>query len=306
MQLARPILAARAGPTQSALRIRMNSLTSRRLCGFCLLALAILTPARAQENGSYRFSPVNQYGLELTARYWNPIIDYVSAKSGLKLQLKIGRTSADTTAYVLAHEVDFVFSNHLFSPDRDRLGWKTFGRRDTPPLHSQIVVLADSPIQKLEQLAEQPVAFPGPEALIAYKFSYAQLLKRNIPVQVVFGGNMDGAFAQLVSGKAKAAGANSQLTAGWARRENKSVRVLWQSEPLHDLALMASKNVPEKDLQAVRRAFLEMGRDPQGQKILAAASDLVKLPANAGFIASNGSEYGAYRSFYQNAPANLR
>jgi len=35
------------------------------------------------------------------------------------------------------------------------------------------------------------VAFPGPEALVAYKFSYAQLLNRNIPVEVVFGGNMD-------------------------------------------------------------------------------------------------------------------
>lgn len=290
----------------------MNSFRQRRLAGPCLLlalAASMLAPAgqaQEKETGVYRFSPVNQYGIELTARYWNPIIEYVSAKSGLKLRLKIGRTSADTTAYVLAGEVDFVFSNHLFSPDRDQLGWKTFGRRDTPPLHSQIVVLADSPIQKLEQLAGQPVAFPGPEALVAYKFSYAQLLKRDIPVQVVFGGNMDGAFAQLLSGKAKAVGANSQLTAGWAKRENKTVRVLWQSEPLHDLALMASKGVPEGDLRAVRRAFLEMGADPQGKKILAAVSELVKLPVQAGFVASNGAEYGAYRGFYQNAPANLR
>ena len=87
------------------------------------------------------------------ASYWNPIIAYVSERSGVKLQLKIGRTSADTTAFVLAQEVEFVFSNHLFSPERDQLGWKTFGRRQTPPLHSQIVVLADSPIQKLAQLA---------------------------------------------------------------------------------------------------------------------------------------------------------
>ena len=124
---------------------------------------------------------------------------------------------------MLANEVEFVFSNHLFSPERDQLGWKTFGRRQTPPLHSQIVVLADSPIQKLAQLANEQVAFPGPEALVAYKMAYAQLLNRNIPVQVVFGGNMDGAFAQLASGKAKAVGANSQLTEGWSKREGKPV-----------------------------------------------------------------------------------
>lgn len=281
-----------------------------RLFALPALLAAVLLPMSAtvlaQEPAALRFSPVNQYGIELTASYWNPIIDYVSSKSGVKLQLKIGRTSADTTAYVLANEVEFVFSNHLFSPERDHLGWKVFGRRDTPPLASQIVVLADSPIQKLEQLANLPVAFPGPEALVAYKFSYAQLLNRKIPVEVVFAGNMDGAFAQLASGKAKAVGANSQLTEGWSKRENKPVRVLWQSEPLYDLALMASKKVSPKDLQAVSKAFIEMGKDPQGQRVLAAAAELVKLPAGTAFAASNGSEYGTYRSFYQTAPVNLR
>ncbi|MGI9132730.1 MAG: phosphate/phosphite/phosphonate ABC transporter substrate-binding protein, partial [Rhodoferax sp.] len=174
------------------------------------------------------------------------------------------------------------------------------------PIHSQIVVLADSPYSRLEQLADQVVSFPGPEALVAYKFAYAQLLARNIPVQVVFGGNMDGAFAQLASGKAKATGANSQLTEGWSKRENQPVRVLWQSEPLHDLALMASKKVPEKDLQAVARAFLDMPKDPQGQKVLATAAELVKLPPSTVFVASNGSEYAAYRNFYQSAPPSLR
>jgi phosphonate transport system substrate-binding protein len=275
--------------------------------GLALLGVGVgANLASAQEAPTYQFSPVNQYGIELTASYWNPIIDYVSAKSGVKLQLKIGRTSADTTAYVLAHEVEFIFSNHLFSPERDHLGWKVFGRRQTPPLFSQIVVLADSPVQKIEDLIDQSVAFPGPEALVAYKFSYAQLLNRKIPVQVVFAGNMDGAFAQLASGRVKAAGTSSQLSEGWSKRENKALRVLWQSDALNDLALMAAKKVPEKDVQAVGRAFFEMSKDPEGQKILAKAADLVKLPANTGFVPSTGAEYGAYRAFYQNAPANLR
>jgi len=93
------------------------------------LALAGRRPLTRAGSPGLPLFPVNQYGLELTARYWNPIIEYITAKSGVKLQLKIGRTSADTTAYVLANEVEFVFSNHLFSPDRDHLGWKVFGRR---------------------------------------------------------------------------------------------------------------------------------------------------------------------------------
>ena len=274
--------------------------------GVGLAGLLACVPASAQESGVYRFSPVNQYGIELTASYWNPIVDYVSTKSGVKLQLKIGRTSADTTAYVLANEVEFVFSNHLFSPDRDHLGWKVFGRRDTQPIRSQIVVLAESPITRLEQLANQTMAFPGPEATVAYKFSYANLLNQKIPVQVVFAGNMDGAFAQLASGKVKAVGTHTQLSSGWSKREGKAVRALWESEPLNDLALMASKHVAAKDLAAVSKAFLEMGRDPQGQKVLAGVSELVKLPPTTSFVPSTGADYTAYRNFYQTAPASLR
>lgn len=277
------------------------------LAGLGMSAAAALTGrAVAQDATVYRFSPVNQYGIELTAKYWNPIIEHVSARSGVRLQLKIGRTSADTTAYVLANEVEFLFSNHMFSPEREQMGWRVFGRRQTAPIHSQIVVLGSSPIQRLEELEGQQVAFPGPEATVAYKFAYAQLLKRNINVQVVFGGNMDGAFAQLLSGKVRAAGTHSQLAEGWSRREGQALRALWQSEPLHDLPLMASRKVPEKDLQAVARAFIEMGRDPVGQRVLAQSSELVKLPANTQFVASNGSEYGAYRAFYQSAPPSLR
>jgi phosphonate transport system substrate-binding protein len=69
---------------------------------------------------------------------------------------------------------------------------------------------------------------------------------------------------------------------------------------------MAAKSVPEKDLQAVSKAFLGMSKDPEGQKILVDAAQLVKLPSSTGFVVSSGAEYTAYRNFYQTAPANLR
>lgn len=268
-----------------------------------LALLGLAAPAGAQE---YRFSPVNQYGIKLTAEYWNPIIQYVSEKSGVKLSLKIGRTSADTTSYVLAQEVEFVFSNHLFSPEREQLGWKVFGRRNAPPVHGQIVVPADSPIKDLAELGGQDVGFAGPEALVIYKVPYAYLMSRNIDVRVVFGGNQDSSLVQMFSGKVKAAGGNSQLVEGFVRREGKPVRVLWQSEPFHDLALMAAGKVPDKDVKAVAAAFFNMHKDPKGREILAQASQAVGLGSEAYFIAATGADYASYRRFYQTAPVALR
>jgi len=266
--------------------------------------IAGAVPALAQQS-SYNFSPVNQWDIKLTAAYWNPIIAYVSERSGVKLNLKIGRTSADTTSYVLANEVEFVFSNHLFSPEREKLGWKVFARRNTPPVLGQIVVPEDSTITDVAQLKGQDVAFAGPEAFYIYKVPYAHLLSKNIDVKPVFAGNQNAAFAQLFSGKVVAAGGNSQLVEGYTRREGKKFRVLWSSEPYTDLALMASGKVPERDTKAVSAAFIGMSKDPKGQEILHQASKEVGLPQDAYFIAATGADYASYRRFYQSAPAAL-
>ena len=51
----------------------------RRLLALAAAGLAApFTGALAQDSGGYRFSPVNQYGISLTAAYWNPIIAWVS------------------------------------------------------------------------------------------------------------------------------------------------------------------------------------------------------------------------------------
>lgn len=262
------------------------------------------TLASAQQ-ATYNFSPVNQYDISLTAAYWNPIIAYVSEKSGVKLNLKIGRTSADTTSYVLTKEVEFVFSNHLFSPEREQLGWKVFGRRNTQPLLGQIVVPADSPITDIAQLKGQEVAFAGPEAFIVYKVPYAYLLSRNVDVKVVFAGNQNAAFAQLFAGKVQASGGNSQLVESFTRREGKKFRVLWSSEAFQDLALMASSKVPEADTRKVAAAFIDMYKDPRGREILHQVSKEVGLPNDAYFVAATGSDYAAYKRFFQSAPTSL-
>jgi phosphonate transport system substrate-binding protein len=284
----------------------MTFLFLRAIASFLVLAWLGTAGAHAQQPPAYRFSPVNQYGINMTAAYWNPILAHVSQRSGVKLQLKLGRTSADTTSYVLAQEVEFVFTNHLFSPERDGLGWRVFGRRQTPPVRGQIAVPFESPLTDLAQLQGKEIAFPGPEAVISYKVPHAQLMAQQIDVKIVFGGNTDGALAQMFSGRVHAVGVNSQLLENYEKREGKKARVLWSSAPLHDLALMAAEKVPEATLKAVAQAFFGMATDPQGQEVLRQASRLVNLPTDTRFVPSDGSEYGAYRDFYRTAPPLLR
>ena len=277
-----------------------------RLVPAVLAGLFVAGPACAGDTPVYHFSPANQYNLQVSASFWNPIIGYVSRRSGVPLDLKLGRTQADTTSYVLAREVDFAFTNHLFNRERARLGWTVFGRRDGPPLQGQIVVPADSPVRSLADLAGAPVAFPGPEAVVAYKVAYAELLRQHVPVNVIFASSMDGAFTQLFAGKVKAAGANSQLVQHYSARERKAFRVLWSSEPFNDLALMASPRVPAAQVHAVAQAFFDMDKDPEGHRILAAAAALVHASEPLSFVAAGDADFAGYRAFYADAPVAVR
>lgn len=270
----------------------------------CILAFSSTSVLADQP--VYRFSPVNQWDIPRTAAYWNPVINYVSRKSGVKLELKIGRTSADTTAYVLAQEVEFVFSNHLFSPERDKLGWKVFGRRVGPQLKGQIAVLDSSPIRTLADLNGKDVAYAGPEAFVGYLLPQAELLNRNIKVNAVFAGNQNAAFAQLLAGKAEAVGSNSALIDGYSEKNGTRFRVLWTSEGYMDLALMSSGKVAPADAQAVADAFLTMHKTREGAAILRKVSEEVGMSPDTYFLSASGRDYENYRRFYATAPLPVR
>ena len=263
-------------------------------------------PAKVSSEFSYNFSPVNQYNLELMVTYWNPILLYVSSTSGVRLNLRLGRTGLETTAAVVAGESDFAFTNHLFSPDRVKLGWMVVARRDAPPVSGQIVVPALSPIKTLADLEGKTMTVPSPEALIAYKVTLTHLSEKKINITSVFAGNSDAAFSQMFAGRADAMGVNSQLMTEYSTREDRKLRVLWSSPPFHDLALMASPRVPLAKVQAVAQAFIGMHKDPVGKQVLEAAANAVKTQNPISFVASTDADYADYRDFYRRAPASLR
>jgi phosphonate transport system substrate-binding protein len=113
---------------------------------------------------------------------------------------------------------------------------------------------------------------------------------------------------KLFAGKVKAVGGNSQLIEGYERREKKAFRVLWSSDGYHDLALMASSKVPEKDMKAVAAAFNGMVSRPQrpGDHCTRLRSKRRSERRRLLHSGHGTADYASYRKFYQTAPTSLR
>jgi len=109
-----------------------------------LVAAFLMNAPCAFAQQAYSFNVLRQRSIALTAQFWNPILTHVSRKSGVPLKqvhspLKSGPDIDEAIAF------DFVFTNILFTPSRDRLGYRVIARPAGPGLRSQIIVPKATP-----------------------------------------------------------------------------------------------------------------------------------------------------------------
>jgi len=277
----------------------MNMKTAIRRAVLALAAALALVPAAALAQHAYSINVLNQRSIALTAEYWNPIVTYVAKRSGVPLELKLAKTAKEANGIAERYGYDFIYTNHLFTPERDKLGFKVIARPAGPGIRSQIVVAEDSPIQRLQDLGGKDVAFVSPDAFAGYWLPMDALIRAKVKVNVVFTGNQEASSAQLKVAKVAAAGVNGSVLARYARREQFAYRALWTSELYQDLCIMANPKVPADKVEAVRKAFIGMAADPEGMKILQTGAELLKSTGELGFVAAENRDYDNYRRFYR-------
>lgn len=269
-----------------------------RFFALLVCAFAVLSPALAHAE-TYSFNVLNHRSIALTLQYWNPILGYVREKTGVTLELKLNKTAKENTAKAETGIYDFIYTNHFFTPERERLGYRVIARPAGPGIRSQIVVNAESPIHDLHELEGKEVVFPTPDGFTGYWLPMDALLNAGVHVKPLISGNQEASIGRLRQSEAQAAGVNSTVLENFARRTGYSYRVLWSSPLYNDLAVMASPRVPKSTVAAVRAAFVGMSKDPKGREILAAGADLLKTGDAAGFVAADNRDYDNYRAFYR-------
>ena len=191
---------------------------------FVLLVVGALAARGAAQERPLSFGVLNQQSPALTAERWNPILHYISSRSGVPLRLRMGPTVQETDAMMGRGEFDFMFTNHNFQSEFDSLGYRVIARWGGDPIHGVIAVVEESPIRALEDLDQKRVAFPSRDAFVAYAVPMVALKRAGVVVEAVFAGNQEGALAQLKARRVDAAAVNSRFLRQYAERENMRVR----------------------------------------------------------------------------------
>lgn len=236
---------------------------------------------------------------QLTAQYWNPILEYVEKKNGVRLELVTTRTGQEASDRGARGEFDFIWDNHIFEPTHAAAGYKVIARPVGDPIRGQIIVAENSPIRSLQELEGKEMGVSSKAAFVGYAVTMSELYRRNIHVKPVVAGTMEGVMAQVRAGELPAGSVNSKILAAYAAREGFKYRTLWVSEPYLDVPIAAHPRVPQRVVDAVRQAFIDMAKDPEGLKILQASAGLVKMEPPYGFLPANDAEYDNQREIYR-------
>lgn len=269
-----------------------------RLCraAILLILVALAGGARAE---SYSFGVLSQRSAVLTAQFWNPILDYVKAMTGLDLYLKLARTAPESNDATERGVYDFVYSNTIFQPKMAAANYQVILRPRDEAITGQIVTLDSSPITELKQLDGHEVGFPSQAAFVGYAVPMDGLLRQGINVTPVFGGNQEGIMGQLKAGRVIAAGVNNQVMKSFASREGIRYRVLWESVPYLNLPIAVHPRIPMYVADAVKKTIDGMENDPEGIKILEATARVIGQKPPYGFTASSPEDYRSYIAFYK-------
>jgi len=251
----------------------MTPLPLLRVLVSAALALASLAALAADR---YVVRVVPQFPPEKIFKTWRPVLDRISADTGVELELKVDATIPEFEHRFLEGEPDFAYMNpyHAVMARRAQ-GYEPIVRDGKNTLSGILVVRADSPLQTIRELEGATLAFPAPNAFGASLYMRALLDAAGLHIQPNYVETHSNVYRHVLAGKALAGGAVRRTLDSEPEGIRQRLRVLYETPPVSPHPLVAHPRVPRAVREAVRQAFLALSRDPEAAAQLAA----IQIPA---------------------------
>jgi phosphonate transport system substrate-binding protein len=212
-------------------------------------AAGIAPPAATGTGHTWTVAVVPQFPAQHIRAAWLPALERLAAQTGERFTLVHAPTIDAFEALFLAGEPDFVFLNpyHMVMAARAQ-GYRPLVR-DRAMLSGVLVVRADSPVQGVDALGGQTVAFPSPNALGASLYMRALLDAQGVAVTPAYVKTHSNVYRHVVSGLAVAGGGVRPTLQAEPPAIRDALRVLFETPPVASHPLAAHPRVPP-ELQA--------------------------------------------------------
>ena len=213
---------------------------------------------------------VPQFSAERIGKIWGPILDSVSEKTGIKLQLDASTDIPSFEKRFNEGDFDIAYMNpyHAIVANREA-GYVPILRDIGRTLYGILVVKKDSPLKTVEELDGKKVAFPAPNALGAALIPRTEFAnKYNIKVEEMYVSSHSSVYLNVILGLAQAGGGVQKTLQQQSEEIRSQLRIINKTAEVPPHPLVAHPRVPADTVEKITSALLELGEMVEGREML--------------------------------------
>ncbi len=258
-------------------------------------AYFIIQPTLHQETtpSILRVGILPDENLKALVRRYNPLIDHLSAETGLKLKLVLPQDYGELVRLFREHEIDLAYFGGLtFVQAHSFYNAEPLVMRDVDTrFTSWFLVKKDHPAQVLADFKAKVFTFGSRLSTSGHLMprhfmqTSEQIIPEDFFTEVHYSGAHDKTAYLVRDGQVDLGVANSEIIKamfGDGRLKNNDVRVLWESPPYPDYVWAVRGTLDTDVKMQLRDAFLKLDADDAVHgKVLAGLGAKTFLPAGA-------------------------
>jgi phosphonate transport system substrate-binding protein len=242
-----------------------------RTAAIQLTAAALLLLATGIAFGAerYTFGIVPQQSAVKTAQTWAPIVQHLGRATGATFVVKTEKDIPSFERQLQAGGYDFAYMNsYHYVSVHDESGYRAFAKARNKQIRGIVVLRKDSPVNSLQELAGEAIAFPAPGAFAASLLPRAELRKRGIPIRPVYVSSHDLVYLNVARGRYIAGGGVLRTLQNMDRETRAALRVLWTTDGHTPHAIASHPRVPDNVVTLVQRTLIGLDGSVAGKAML--------------------------------------
>lgn len=224
------------------------------------------------------------------AEKWEPLLTWLSARSGVPLRFETAKDIPSFEARLADSAYDLAFMNpYHYTVYHRRPGYEAFAHEADRQLQGVLVVARSSPLRRLADLDGHILAFPSPASFAATLLPLAAIENAGLHVSPQFVKSHLSVYLAVAAGLYPAGGGvvgTLEQAPGDVRAR---LQVMWTSAPFTPHAFASHPRVPKAELLLVRQAMVDAARDPVGRA-------LFKAVGMSGVVAASDASWGDVRA----------
>ena len=236
-----------------------------------LMLMLLLTLEAAAETREISFGIVPQQAASKLAHKWTPLMEKLSKETGLRIVFKTAPTIPDFESRLYGGEYDIAYMNpYHYTVFHESPGYSAIAKARDKRIKGIIVVRKESPIERLEQLDGEQLAFPAPAAFAASILPRSHLKAIGIEFIPKYVSSHDSVYSSVAKGFFPAGGGVIRTFRNTEPAIREQLRVLWTTPGYTPHAIAIHPRIDAATSGKLTAAIIGMEQDEAGRKLLEA------------------------------------